>query len=284
LIRGTLYGGALANSPGLGGVVYSVKPDGTGYTVVHALTDSEGIEVEGQIQPSLNGGEFGIAKTGGANGEGSLFYIGAGGGFEVVHNFGGSDGGGSQPNELIEDAFGNLYGSTYTGGTGGHGVIFEYAQKTERYSVLYTFQNGADGRVPFLGAVGPDGSLYGVTQQGSSENHGALFSLTHANGQWSFAVLTPLQSAFKDDYPINPPALSSTGDLVGAMGYGGIYQFQNGQYTIKYANPTDTYAQYLSPHLDPNIILGTSYAGGESPCAIPGIGGDGCGFIFEFGQ
>jgi uncharacterized repeat protein (TIGR03803 family) len=279
VIRGALYGGSLGNAAGFTGVVWTIKTDGTGYTVLHGFTAADGSVVQGQLQSALNGGEFGITREGGAYNNGTLFYIGPLGQFEDVHDFGGASGG--DPSELIEDASGNLFGSTNYGGDGtrGTGVVFEYAQRTRAFSVLYTFQNGADGGRPKLGPVGPNGTLYGVSTTGGSKGHGALFSLTPSDGVYTFQVLTPIESIYHGDTATNPPALSVTGALVGSTSFGGTYEYQTGQYTISYkadaAAPSDS---YWLPPTDPTEFFNTSFAGGSGACAIPDVSE--CGFIY----
>jgi uncharacterized repeat protein (TIGR03803 family) len=280
VIRGMLYGGGLATTAGFTGVVYSLNTDGSDYTILHDFTSPDGVDVQGRLQPALGGGEFGIARQGGTFNNGTLFYVGPRGQFEVVHNFGGATG--ADPIELIEDASGNVFGSTFDGGAGGggSGVVFEYAQSTHMFSVIYTFQNGADGNTPRLGVVGPGGTLYGVSSNGGSEGHGALFSLTpSAGGGYTFKVLTPIESKYRNDYATNPPALSSAGALLGSTAYGGTYEYQNGQYTINYkANDANPFDAYWTPPANSGVFLNTSNQGGASSCAIPDI--TSCGFIY----
>jgi len=84
-----------------------------------------------------------------------------------LHDFmGGSDGSGAQ-NDLIMDASGNIYGTTWGQYDGaGDGNVFEIAADGT-YSVLYSFAGGSDGSHPGAGPVmDQSGNLYGTTYQG----------------------------------------------------------------------------------------------------------------------
>jgi uncharacterized repeat protein (TIGR03803 family) len=78
---------------------------------------------------------------------------------------------------VIEDSAGNLYGTTYGGGTSGNGVVFKL-DTTGKETVLYSFTGGADGAAPFAAVIRDSaGSLYGTTRYGGVSNAGVVFKL-----------------------------------------------------------------------------------------------------------
>jgi uncharacterized repeat protein (TIGR03803 family) len=80
-------------------------------------------------------------------------------------SFGGN---GNQPNSVILNAHGNVYGTTYLGGIDNLGTIFEVDAATHTLTTLATF-DGANGANPSGGLfIGTDGSLYGTTVHGGS--------------------------------------------------------------------------------------------------------------------
>jgi uncharacterized repeat protein (TIGR03803 family) len=89
---------------------------------------------------------------------------------------------------LVQGNDGNLYGTTYEGGTNGEGTIFRVtASGTE--TPLYSFTDGSDGSHPYAGLIqASDGNLYGTTEFGGTNGDGVVFRMT-TNG-----VLTPLYS------------------------------------------------------------------------------------------
>jgi uncharacterized repeat protein (TIGR03803 family) len=83
------------------------------------------------------------------------------------------------PNGLVLDQRGNLYGTTYVGGAYEQGVVFKLTPKGEE-TVLYSFgaRNG-DGTNPAAGLVfDQKGNLYGTTYLGGARGGGVVFKLT----------------------------------------------------------------------------------------------------------
>ena len=82
----------------------------------------------------------------------------------VLHSFAGSAG--SIPAAaLIADSAGNLYGTTFYGGSG-CGVVFKLSPSGTE-TVLYSFTGGSDGRLPVAGLIADRaGNLYGTTAGG----------------------------------------------------------------------------------------------------------------------
>jgi uncharacterized repeat protein (TIGR03803 family) len=107
----------------------------------------------------------------------------------------------AEPNPLIQDADGNLYGTTVDGGINGRGTVFELSPNggSWTFKLLYTFggsREGAEGDGP-VGALIMDtaGDLYGTTRgAGGTGLAGAVFELIpnaahtkwHANGLYEF--------------------------------------------------------------------------------------------------
>jgi uncharacterized repeat protein (TIGR03803 family) len=87
--------------------------------------------------------------------------------FTLLHDFQGSDGGQSFGG-VIRDSAGNLYGTTFLGGTDNGGVVFKlspYGTET----VLHQFAGGSDGFAPYGGViVDKQGDLYGTTVGGGA--------------------------------------------------------------------------------------------------------------------
>jgi uncharacterized repeat protein (TIGR03803 family) len=66
----------------------------------------------------------------------------------VLHNFAGPGHGATPYAELIRDPAGNLYGTTYSGGEWGYGVVFKL-DSTGHETVLHSFAGGfTDGANP----------------------------------------------------------------------------------------------------------------------------------------
>lgn len=101
----------------------------------------------------------------------------------VIYDFtGGATGNGPGPSQgLVIDQAGNLYGTTFYGGSTSCscGVVYKLAPGsggTWTYSVLHTFL-GSDGAQPTASMVLHNGKLYGTTVLGGSGGAGVVFQL-----------------------------------------------------------------------------------------------------------
>jgi uncharacterized repeat protein (TIGR03803 family) len=88
----------------------------------------------------------------------------------VLYSFTGGADGGYPHAGVIRDSAGNLYGTTYKGGTAGYGVVYELSAIGQEV-VLYSFTGGADGGNPEAGVMSDSaGNLYGTTVFGGTIN------------------------------------------------------------------------------------------------------------------
>jgi len=95
--------------------------------------------------------------------------------FTVLYNFGQ---GASLSTTLVQDAKGNLYGTTMT--DGGSGSVFKM-DTGRNVTTLYYFTGSTDGRYPNPElALDDGGNLYGTTNQGGSCSSGVIFKVTGA--------------------------------------------------------------------------------------------------------
>lgn len=159
----------------------------------------------GPLLQASDGNLYGTAGTGGSAscGCGVLFEYDLGTGtYSVLHTFtGGTDGSFPQGN-LIQDAGGNIYGETTSGGDSscvfpgmqpGCGTIFEYDPGTKQESVVHAFGSvSGDGQYPNTGMmIASDGNFYGMTGNGgsttsvasSNPGDGTVFQFNPTNGE-----------------------------------------------------------------------------------------------------
>lgn len=190
---------SVSSFPGCG-IVFKLTPSTSGYTesVLHRFqAGSDGAYPYAGVIVDATGSLYGTTVLGGVTtcnggtGCGTVYKLTPSGGRyteSILHAFvGGSDG--VQPYaDLIADASGALYGTTYGGGTGLGGIAFKLTPSGSLYgeSVLYQFQRGRDGAGPIGGLVAGDtGALYGATTFGGgacklqgSTGCGMAFKLT----------------------------------------------------------------------------------------------------------
>jgi uncharacterized repeat protein (TIGR03803 family) len=170
---GDLYGTANGGGTTGYGVVYKLDADGN-YTVLHVF--KEGTGPNGVILTA--DGLYGTTLGGGTANDGVVYKLDASAHYTVLHNFTGGSDGKSPYAGVIRDSAGNLYGTTYSGGTAGRGLVYKL-DTAGNYTVLYNFTILADGANPRAGVVrSPAGDLVGTTEGGGNGGFGVVFVLT----------------------------------------------------------------------------------------------------------
>jgi uncharacterized repeat protein (TIGR03803 family) len=148
--------------------------------------------------------------------------------FTDLYNFTIGHDGGNPYAGLIRDSKGNLYGTTYWGGSSGWGTVFK-VDKTGKETVLYNFTGRADGANPAAGVIRDSkGNLYGTTYDGGAFNWGVVFKVDTAGTQsvlYSFTGgvgdgCTPDQGLVQD----KAGNFYGTTQQCGATGHGVVFQ------------------------------------------------------------
>lgn len=95
-------------------------------TVLYSFTGREdGGQPNAGVVRDKAGNLYGTTVGGGAYGHGTIFKLDMAGNETVLYSFaGGNDPAGSDANLLLDSA-GNLYGTSFTGGTYGAGTVFK---------------------------------------------------------------------------------------------------------------------------------------------------------------
>ncbi len=141
----------------------------------------------------------------------------------ILHNFDGSDGTHPGYGNLVFDAAGNIYGTTYAGGAHVRGTVFKLARSNGwAESVLYSFTGGGDGGSPYSGvAFDSTGNLYGTTNVGGSAGFGTVYKLSPSAGGWTETTLYSFTGGDDGANPFGGVAIDAQGNLYGTAGRGG---------------------------------------------------------------
>jgi uncharacterized repeat protein (TIGR03803 family) len=108
---------------------------------------------------------------------GVVFKIDTRGKETVLYSFAGGKDGSYPQAALIQDADGNLYGTTYEGGVYNAGIVFKLTTAGKEV-ILHAF-TGPDGEYPYAGLMrDKQGIFYGTTEQGGTFNFGTVFKLS----------------------------------------------------------------------------------------------------------
>jgi uncharacterized repeat protein (TIGR03803 family) len=214
---GDLFGTTPLGGPENYGTAFRLAPDGT-YTVLHAFDGgADGGFVYQGLLLDARGNLYGGSVGGGGNGGGDVYEIAAGGAFSVLYTFTGQDGFGVDA-PLIRDSQGDLFGTTFKGGTDFNGgTVFEIAADGTE-SVLYDFTGASDGQFPNSApTVDDEGNFYGTTLQGGAFNKGTVYRLAPDGTQ---TVLYSFTGGSDGAYPFNG-VIARRGRLYGTTWQGG---------------------------------------------------------------
>ena len=171
---GTTYFGGSSDQ----GTVYRFDSASGTVTPLVQFTGANGRQpfIGGLMQAS-DGNLYGTTLYGGTNDNGTIFRVALpAGALTTIHSFNDTDG--REPHAaLIQAADGLLYGAAEIGTPTGGGAIFRIHPVSLTYQVLYQFA-GLEGKFP-RGALiwSADGSLYGTTSYGGTNNCGSVYQL-----------------------------------------------------------------------------------------------------------
>jgi uncharacterized repeat protein (TIGR03803 family) len=269
---GNFYGTTALGGANAYGTVFELSPNGSGgynetvlYSFCSVQNCADGNDPTSTVIFDGAGNLYGTACSGGANGQGvpsacAAGFNGYGIVFElspkpvggcpsgsntgegwcetVLYSFKSAPDGASPFSGLTFHPSGNLYGTTYAGGSG-MGSVYELSPNGKggwSESVLYSFcaqPKCTDGSHPDGQLQAANGTFYATTESGgldaagtvfglSPEPHGGCPSGSYTGDNWCEAILHNFAGHPTDgDYPSGTPTLDSAGNLYGTTVYGG---------------------------------------------------------------
>lgn len=202
-------------------IVYDLANHGFSYSIGGVIFDKAG-------------NLYGTAIYGGAKELGTAFELtpksSGAWNLKVLHTFGnGADG--QFPNSaLVFDAKGNLYGSTWQGGSSNLGTLFELMPQPGggwKEKVLHNFGNGSDGQYPYSRVVFDSaGNFYGTTDAGGTLGDGIVYEfMPQTNGTWKERIIHNFGSGTDGGTPYANLIFDASGNLYGTTAGGGLYGF-----------------------------------------------------------
>jgi uncharacterized repeat protein (TIGR03803 family) len=181
---GNLYGTTYWGGPYSVGTVFELSPSASGWTetVLHNFEGgNDGENPIGGLIVSASGNVYGTTPTGGTYGGGTVFELRSLNGtwvYTVLYNFSGAKG---PEASLSIDADGNLYGTSYNGGTYGWGSVFKLTPSGGGwiYTSLHDFTAGNDGSRPVSDVIfDVQGNLYGTAELNGAYGRGIVWEIT----------------------------------------------------------------------------------------------------------
>jgi uncharacterized repeat protein (TIGR03803 family) len=177
--KGNLYGSTFVGGTGICdiqptcGTVFKIDSTGS-YTVIHNFSGypKDGGNPDCNLLINSAGILYGTTVFGGSHDWGTTFKINAYGKETLLYSFLGQPDGAQPAGALVRDSKGNLYGTTYSGGTGGVGTVFQL-DSSGIETILHSFSNSSDGAWPWDGLTqDSSGNLYGAASAGGIGNCG----------------------------------------------------------------------------------------------------------------
>jgi uncharacterized repeat protein (TIGR03803 family) len=176
-IKGNFYGTTTYGGPNNYGTVFKLTPmAGGGWSekVLYSFPEnpSDGSGPQAGLIFDAAGNLYGTTYYGGAQGKGTVFELTSTGGDNwserVLHSFDDNGSDGFEPySGLIFDAVGNLFGSTYEGGTGNYGAVFEI-RKVRYAAVGEQVDYFGEGKADFTVWRPSNGTFYSIDGSGTS--------------------------------------------------------------------------------------------------------------------
>jgi uncharacterized repeat protein (TIGR03803 family) len=304
----TAFGGRTARCFSGCGTVFKLTPlsgGGWTYQVIYVFHGGDdGANPTGTLAVDLAGNLYGTTQAGGSNacsgGCGTVFDLtpSSGGGWteNVLYRFSGTNG--QQPYAGVTlDTAGNIYGTTFVGGSGnclgGCGVAFELTPSGGQWNetVLYSFTGGSDGAAPVAPMIfDARGNLYGTASTGGvgscgGVTCGVVFDLTPSGSGWTENVLYSFKGGKQDGgSPLGALVFDLSGNLYGTTSTGGSQACNDGCGTIFELMPsgnawTETVLHKFQGGWDGAVpynvalvvdqagaLYGTTLLGGQSAC------------------
>ncbi len=259
---GNLYGTTSYGGTAFNGTVFELVNSSGTYTekVLYSFTgsDGDGANPYAGLIMDGSGNLYGTTSSGGgSNQDGTVFeLVNSSGTYteKVLYSFTFTEGDGAFPYAgLIMDGSGNLYGTTYDGGTTTEGTAFELVNSSGTYTenVLYSFpSHPGDGAHPYAGLImDGSGNLYGTNSYAGTSDKGTVFELVNSSGTYTEKVLYSFTGYPGDG--ANPEAgliMDGSGNLYGTTIGGG----NNWGTVFEVASPLAATTVSVSSNLNPS--------------------------------
>jgi uncharacterized repeat protein (TIGR03803 family) len=239
---GGYMGGGCASRGGCG-TVFKLKYSGSAWLLSPLYNfggPPDGFDPQARVVFGPEGSLYGTTFMGGSQGGGTVFNLRPPAAAcrnalcpwteTVLYRFTGGIETGPLYGDLIFDLAGNIYGTTWRGGSG-EGSVFMLTPSNGGWTEadLYDFNGPPGGIYPYSGVIlDQAGNLYGTTSEGGlyglgkcGDYCGEVFKLTHSESGWIENHLYDFRNGSDGAYPESGVIFDQAGNLYGATVEGG---------------------------------------------------------------
>ena len=288
---GDLFGTTNSGGANGDGTVYEIVNTGTGYATapvtLYSFTATNGVVPFGHLLIDAAGDLFGTTPNDGTTSAGTVYEIvKTPGGYAttptILANFDNTHGA-NPTGTLIEDAKGDLFGTTQGGGSLGDGVVFEIVNTPTGYAstpaVVTDFNYSTVGGLNPGLVLDAAGDLFGTTKNGGANSGGTVFEIVNtATGLASTPTVLSAFTSAEGAHPANGLAIDSAGDLFGTTLSNTVFEIRNT--ASGYANTPTILTTFVGSGVDPYGTLLLDNAGNLWGTTLNG-GGNNLGMIYE---
>lgn len=219
--HGNIFGTTASGGDYNNGVIYEVVKGSHTVTTIASFKANEGI-IASNLLMDADGNLFGLTTRGGANDKGMVFEVAAGSStITTLDSFNGTNG--SIPNDnMTFDKDGNLFGTTFGGGPGNLGTVFEIAKGTNTIKTYASFSNSIGTSI--VGGVTFDshGNMYAIGEFGGTSSQGRILKVAKGSNQITAGASFNLPGGTYADGEL---AIDPDGNLWGKTRQGGLFGF-----------------------------------------------------------
>lgn len=232
---GDLFGTTYAGGTGNDGTVFEIAKTASGYgpiTTIASFGGANGKLPEGNLWADSQGDLFGTTSQGGANGYGEVFEIAkTSSGYGPVTSLASfTSSNGAYPSDVVADTAGDLFGTTFDGGTQGYGTVYEVQKTSSGYGGITVRANFGASNPYALDDLIVDtaGDLFGVTLgdfrsplSGVATSYGSVFEIAKTGSSYSAPVTLATFGGANGAAPVDVIA-DTAGDLFGVTEGDGV--------------------------------------------------------------
>lgn len=278
---GNLFGTTINGGTSSQGTVYEIKNGSNAITDLAAFNTANGSAPYGGVTLDSNGNLFGTTRDGGAHGQGVVYEV-VNGSNAITDIADFSITSGVNPYSGVTlDGNGNIFGTTFYGGTNNTGTVYEILKNSKIIKSLGSF-SATTGANPYAGVTfDSKGNLFGVTRNGGLNSDGAVYEIP--TGQSAISLVASLDGT-NGFNPYGNVAFDANDNLFGTANGGGA----NGTGTVyevtKGSNVATTLVSFTGA-IGADPYGGLTFDGGGNLFGTTQAGGaNGQGTVFEIAK